>query len=76
MLGFLPLGAPLIGLLESLDFSVDVPGCFGEVFDCVAFGSCSPDVFDGVAEVEAHVFGYLDAFYAAWVVFVVVWVDG
>jgi hypothetical protein len=61
-------------LFSPFDFALDVPERFFEVLlGAVVLEVGAPDVFDGVAEVEAHVFGDLDTLDAGWVRCVVLW---
>jgi hypothetical protein len=58
--------------LTSLNLSIQIPACFLKVLH-PGFEIRSPNVFDGVAEIEAHVLGNLNAFHAAGMLRVVLW---
>jgi hypothetical protein len=47
-------------LLDPFDLAVDVPDCFFQIFDFIAFIPGSPDVLDGISPAEIHVLCYLD----------------
>jgi hypothetical protein len=59
--------------LASLDFPVQIPTCFLKVLH-PGFEIRSPNVFDGVAKIEAHMLGDLDALNARRMLSVVLWV--
>lgn len=59
---------------EAFDFTLDVPAGFAQVFYWgFGFEASTPDVFDGVAEIEVEVFGDLDALDSGRVGLVVGW---
>ena len=47
--------------LPALDFTVDVPHRFLQVFNGVVLQVSTPDVLDRVAKAEVHVFRHFDA---------------
>jgi hypothetical protein len=59
--------------LASFNLSIQIPACFLKVLHS-GFEIRSPNVFDRVAQVEAHMLGDLDALNAGWVLRVVLWV--
>jgi hypothetical protein len=58
--------------LASLNLSVQIPTCFLKVLH-PGFEIRSPNVFDRIAQVEAHMLGDLDALNAARMLRVVLW---
>jgi hypothetical protein len=58
--------------LASLNLSIQIPACFLKVLH-PGFEIRSPNVFDGVAKIEAHMLGDLDALNAARMLRVVLW---
>jgi hypothetical protein len=55
------LGRIVFLFLPALDFTVDVPHRFLQVFDGVVLQVGTPDVLDRVAKAEVHVFRHLNA---------------
>ncbi|KFL92066.1 hypothetical protein AmDm5_0507 [Acetobacter malorum] len=58
-----PINPSLSSHPTTLQFALDIPAGLFQILYRVAFQISAPDVFHGVAKVEAHVFGDLDAFH-------------
>jgi hypothetical protein len=47
--------------LSFLDFSIDVPTCFFQVFNLITLEPAAPKVFDSIANAETEVFDNVNA---------------
>ena len=52
-------------LFHSLNFPADVPACLFEVFQCLSFETGTPQILDGVSDVEVETLRDVDALDAA-----------
>jgi hypothetical protein len=48
-------------MIDPCYFAVNIPPRFSQVLYSIIFQSCPPNIFDGIAKAEIHMFRDLDA---------------